>query len=33
MAGFVEGSAREQMTLFPARLEDTVGEDNWVRVR
>jgi len=31
MAGFVEGTDREQMTLFPARLEDYVGEDNLVR--
>ena len=31
MAGFVEGTDREQMTLFPARLEDYVGEDNPVR--
>jgi transposase len=31
MAGFVEGTERQQMTLFPARLEDYVGEDNPVR--
>ena len=31
MAGFVEGTDRGQMTLFPARLEDYVGEDNPVR--
>jgi len=31
MAGFVGGTDREQMTLFPARLEDYVGEDNPVR--
>jgi len=31
MAGFVEGTNREQMTLFPARLEDYVAEDNPVR--
>ena len=31
MAGFVEGTDREQMTLFPARLDDYVGEDNPVR--
>ncbi|MFT5510746.1 MAG: transposase [Hyphomicrobiaceae bacterium] len=31
MAGFVEETDREQMTLFPARLEDYVGEDNPVR--
>ena len=32
MAGFIEGVARDQTTLFPARLEDWVGEDNLVRV-
>jgi transposase len=31
MAGFVEGTDREQMTLFPARLEEYVGDDNPVR--
>ena len=31
MAGFVEGTDREQMALFPARLEEYVGEDNPVR--
>ena len=31
MAGFVAGTDREQMTLFPARLDDYVGEDNPVR--
>ena len=31
MAGFVEETDREQITLFPARLEDYVGEDNPVR--
>jgi len=31
MAGFVEGTDREQMTLFPARLEDYVCDDNLVR--
>ena len=31
MAGFVEGVGREQSTLFPARLEDYVSEDNPVR--
>jgi transposase len=31
MAGFVEGTGREQSTLFPARLEDYVAEDNPVR--
>ena len=31
MAGFVEGTERHQATLFPARLEDYVGEDNPVR--
>ena len=32
MTGFVEGVNREQSTLFPARLEDYVAEDNLVRV-
>ena len=31
MAGFVEGVDREQSTLFPARLDDYVGDDNPVR--
>jgi transposase len=31
MAGFVEGTDREQMTLFPARLDDYISEDNPVR--
>jgi transposase len=31
MAGFVEGTDRGQTTLFPARLEDYVSEDNPVR--
>ena len=31
MAGFVEGVSREQSTLFPARLDDYVAEDNPVR--
>jgi transposase len=31
MAGFVEGIRREQSTLFPARLDDYVVEDNPVR--
>ena len=31
MAGFVEGTDRRQTTLFPARLEDYVAEDNPVR--
>ena len=31
MAGFVEGIGREQSTLFPARLDDYVAEDNPVR--
>ena len=32
MKRFVEGVDREQVTLFPERLEDWVGEDNAVRV-
>ena len=32
MAGFVAGADREQMTLFPARLEDYVSGDNTVPV-
>jgi transposase len=31
MSGFVEGLERSQSTLFPAELEDYVGEDNPVR--
>ena len=31
MAGFVEGIGREQTTLFPARLDDYVADDNPVR--
>src|SRR5215831_2983662 len=31
MAGFVQGIDREQVTLFPARLDEYVGEDNPVR--
>ena len=31
MAGFVEGTERHQATLFPARLEEYVGDDNPVR--
>ena len=31
MAGFVEGIDRGQATLFPARLDDYIGEDNPVR--
>ena len=31
MAGFVEGIGREQSTLFPARLDDYVSDDNPVR--
>jgi transposase len=31
MAGFVEGIGREQATLFPARLDDYVADDNPVR--
>ena len=32
MAGFIEGVDREQIALFPDRLEDWVGEDHPVRV-
>ena len=32
MTRFIEGVDRNQMTLFPERLEDWVGEDNAVRV-
>ena len=31
MAGFVDGLDRSQCTLFPASLDDYVGEDNPVR--
>jgi transposase len=31
MAGFVEGIRRERLTLFPARIDDYVTEDNPVR--
>jgi transposase len=31
MAGYVAGTDREQMTLFPARLDDYLSEDNPVR--
>jgi transposase len=31
MAGFVQGVDREQVTLFPARLDEYIGEDNPVR--
>ncbi len=32
MSGYIEGTDREQSTLFPERLEDWIGEDNPVRV-
>ena len=32
MSRFVEGADRSQSVLFPERLEDSVGEDNPVRV-
>ena len=32
MSGYIEGTDRSQVTLFPDRLEDWVGEDNPVRV-
>ncbi len=32
MAGYIEGTDRGQVTLFPERLEDWIGEDNPVRV-
>ncbi len=32
MAGFIYGIDREQVTLFPDRLEDWIGEDHLVRV-
>ena len=31
MAGFVEGIERAQSTMFPARLDDYVSDDNPVR--
>jgi len=32
MSGFIEGVDRDQVTLFPERLEDWIGEDHLVRV-
>ncbi|WP_414898533.1 IS1182 family transposase [Rhodovulum sp. YEN HP10] len=32
MVGFIDGIDREQVTLFPDRLEDWIGEDHLVRV-
>ena len=32
MSGYIEGTDRGQVTLFPERLEDWVGEDSPVRV-
>tara|TARA_B100000378_G_scaffold178615_1_gene144298 strand:- start:170 stop:421 length:252 start_codon:yes stop_codon:yes gene_type:complete len=32
MARFIDGIDREQVTLFPDRLEDWIGEDHLVRV-
>ncbi len=32
MSGYIEGVDREQVTLFPERLEDWIGEDHAVRV-
>ena len=32
MSGYIEGTDRTQVTLFPDRLEDWIGEDNPVRV-
>ena len=32
MSGFIEGVGRDQVTLFPERLEDWIGEDHLVRV-
>ncbi len=32
MSGYIEGVDREQITLFPERLEDWIGEDHPVRV-
>ena len=31
MAGFIEGEDRDQSTLFPATLDDYIGDDNPVR--
>ena len=31
MSGYIEGTDRGQMMLFPERLEDWIGEDNPVR--
>ncbi len=32
MSGFIEGVGRDQVTLFPERLEDWIGEDRLVRM-
>jgi hypothetical protein len=32
MSGYIEGTDRDQTTLFPDRLEDWIIEDNPVRV-
>ena len=32
MSGYIEGVETDQVTLFPERLEDWIGEDNPVRV-
>ena len=32
MSGFIEGVDRDQVTLFPDRLEDWIDEDHFVRV-
>ena len=32
MSGFIEGVDRDQVTLFPDRLEDWIDEDHLVRV-
>ncbi len=32
MSGYIEGVDREQITLFPDRLEDWIGEDHPIRV-
>jgi transposase len=32
MSGFIEGVGRDQVTLFPERLDDWIGEDHLVRV-
>ena len=32
MSGFIGGVDRDQVTLFPDRLEDWIGEDHLVRV-